>query len=357
MKTETVPLPDGETLAVKVMLPPLNEYAERVDCWADVREEVLGGELSSWLYTPYFIGEIQGEVAGSMSYFTSAQASDVGVVEFVTTNEKYRRRGVGSALLDRLVTHFRARGGHALYLCTVNPVAGVLYEKFGFRYYVGDGMRYVAGDAAQFDATYLAHCGPARLRDATWADLPRASLLFNNPAPGWFIKDYLTRSFRDTRFESHFVHWMKGIAHNKGAVIALENPAGRLVGAAALMRENSYCEQHVAALSFRVCPAYMNQGPELLEAAVARAEGLGIGIVQMHLAECDSDLQELARAAGFREEARLRRRLRDGDGWLDLLVYGRLVSSEPPALFGEEEYYGNRKAWQSERSSKLSYRD
>ena len=145
---------------------------------------------------------------------------------------------------------------------------------------------------------------------------------------------------------------MKGTAPDKGVVIALENPAGRLVGAAALLRENSFSEQHVAALSFRVCPAYLNQGPELLEAAVARAEGLGIGIVQMHLAECDDDLLELARAAGFREEARLPRRLRDGDGWLDLLVYGRLVSSDLPTRFGEEEYYGNRKAWQSERLSR-----
>ncbi len=351
MDAESVTLPGGEELVVRIMLPPLLEYADRVDCWADVREEVLTGQLSSWLFTPYFVGEIEGEVAGSMSYFTSADASDVGVVEFVTTGDKYRRKGVASVLLDRLVTHFRARGGQALYLCTTNPVAGTLYEKLGFRYYVGDGMRYVAGNPAEFDATYLGHCGRAHVSDATWADLARASVLFNHPAPGWLIKDHLTRCFRHTRFESHFVYWMKQTADRKGVTMTLVNPVGRLVGAAAVVRENTYFEQHVAALSFRVCPAYMNQGPELIDAAAAKAEELGIGILQVRVADCDEDQKELVRTAGFREEARLRRQLRDGDQWLDLLVYSRQVASDPAPCSSEEEYYGSRKAWQSERLS------
>ena len=351
MDAESVTLPGGEELVVRTMLPPLLEYAERVDCWADVREEVLGGQLSSWLFTPYFVGEMESEVAGSMSYFTSADASDVGVVEFVTTGENYRRKGVATVLLERLVSHFRARGGQALYLCTTNPAAGTLYEKLGFRYYVGDGMRYVAGDPEDFDATYLGHCGRAHVRDATWADLARASLLFNHPAPGWFVKDYHTRCFRHTRFESHFVYWMKQTANRKGAAVALENPAGRLVGAAALVRENTYFEQHVAGLSFRVCPAYMDQGPELLEAAAAKAGELGIGILQVRVADCDEDQKQLVSKAGFREEARLRRQLRDGDEWQDLLVYNRQLASNPAPCSSKEEYYGSRKAWQSERLS------
>ena len=314
---------------------------------------MLGGELSTWLFTPYFVGEIEGEVAGSMSYFTSADANDVGVVEFVTTGEKYRRKGVATVLLERLVTHFRTRGGRALYLCTTNPVAGTLYEKLGFRYYVGDGMRYVAADPADFDATYLAHCGPARVRDTTWADLARASLLFNHPEPGWFVKDYHTRCFRDTRFESHFVYWMKQTADRKGVTVALENPAGRLVGAAALVRENAYFEQHVATLSFRVCPAYMDQGPEMLEAAAAKAEALGIGILQIRIADCDQDQRQLVRTAGFGEEARLPRQLRHGDQWQDLLLYSRQIASDPAPCFSEEEYYGSRKDWQAERVSRL----
>ena len=51
------------------MLPPLLKYAERVDCWADVREEVLGGQLSSWLFTPYFVGEIEGRVGRDAAPF------------------------------------------------------------------------------------------------------------------------------------------------------------------------------------------------------------------------------------------------------------------------------------------------
>ena len=353
MDTESVRLPGGEELVVRIMLPPLLGYAEHVTCWADVREEILSGQLSSWLFTPYFVGEMEGEVAGSMSYFTSVDAGDVGVVEFVTTEEKHRRKGVATILLERLVSHFRARGGQALYLCTTNPAAGALYEKLGFCYYVGDGMRCVTGDPEDFDATYLGNCGRAHVRDARWGDLARASLLFNHPAPGWLVKDYLTGCFRDTRFESHFVYWMKQTAEAKGVILALENPAGLLVGAAAAVRKNTYFEQHVADLSFRVCPAYMDQSLELLEAVAANAMELGIGILQVRVADGDEDEKLLLRKAGFREEARLRGQLRDGDEWQDLLVYCRQITLDPAPYSSQEEYYGSRKAWQAERVSQL----
>jgi hypothetical protein len=72
MDLETVALKTGERLTIRVLEPPLGEYASKVGCWADVREELLGGKLAPWLFTPYFVGEIDGEVAGSMSYYTPA---------------------------------------------------------------------------------------------------------------------------------------------------------------------------------------------------------------------------------------------------------------------------------------------
>lgn len=355
MITETTKLKTDEELVIKILHPPLSDYARKVGCWGDIRSELLGGKMREWLFTPYFVGEIEGEFAGSMSYFTPNDTRDVGLVEFVNTEEKHRQKGVASALLGKLIERFREDNGLVLYLCTSNPIAGSLYEKHGFWYNVGDGMRYLATDAEYFDKTYLAFCGTAHIRDATWADLPRASVLYNHPEPQWFIKDYLTQSFCDTRFESHFVRLMKRIENQRGALLVLENPEQRIVGTAVLERFDTLYEQHVAILSFRLCPSYFEQASELLDAVAQRAKELSIEILNIYIADCDDEQKELVKAAGFSEEARLRNRLRNGSKWMDLLVYILSFPGTADSLRSRGDYYGGRKEWQAERiASSLS---
>jgi L-amino acid N-acyltransferase YncA len=354
MVLETVVLKTGERLTIRMLEPPLGEYASKVGCWAEIREELLGGKLAPWLFTPYFVGEIDGEVAGSMSYYTPADTRDVGVVEFVQTAERYRRKGVASALLARLIEQFRAEGGQALDLCTTNPHAGALYEKHGFWYQVGDGMRYRAPAAQDFDATYLAFAGPARIRPATWGDLPRAAMLYNHPEPRWLIKEYLTRVFGGMRFESHFVRLMRRIENERGTLLVLENPRRRVVGMAALERLDSFAEQHVATLSFRVCPEYQTQAAELLDAAAQSAVALSIRRLQVFIADGDEDQQALVTAAGFAVEARLRDALGEGPRWRDLLIYTRVLPGVGPPEREAGDYYGGRRAWQEARIASRS---
>ena len=87
-----------------------------------------------------------------MCSYAPQDTRDVGAVQFVATEERFRRRGVSTALLGALIEHFETAGGTALYLCTTNPVVGHLYETHGLDYQVGDSMRYVARSAAGFDA-------------------------------------------------------------------------------------------------------------------------------------------------------------------------------------------------------------
>lgn len=350
MTLRSLKLRTGEELVINMLAPPFPDYAGRVDCWwGDIREELLGGQLKPWLFTPYFVGEIGDEIVGYMSYQAPADTRDVGLVEFVMTAERHRRKGIASALMAELVHQFTAEGGQALYLCTGNPNAGRLYEKHGFWYLVGDGMRYLAPGAQDFDDTYLAFCGAARVRDATWGDIPRASVLYNHPQPRWLVKDYLTQSFRYTRFESHFAKLLKRIEHPKGACVVLENPAKRAVGVAALERSDTFYEQHVATLSFRVAPGYFGQAPELLEAAAQKARERAIRVLQIHIADCDDDQKELAVKGGFSEEARLRDRLQSEDGPMDMLIYTRILPGAVHPLRNQGDYYGGRRPWQEER--------
>ncbi len=313
--------------------------------------DLLGGKFAPWLFTPYFVGEVGGEVAGSMSYYTPEDTHDVGVVEFVRTEEHHRRKGIASILMDSLIRRFRKDGGQALYLCTANPVAGHLYEQHGFHYLVGDGMRYLAPGSEAFDETYLALAGNARVRHATWGDLPRLSMLYNHSEPRWMIKDYLTQSFSDTRYESHFVKLMRRVEGGNGTFLILENQEKRVVGAAVFERLNTFREQHAATLGFRICPTYMGQASDLLESIYQEAERLDVRTLQIHAAGCDEDQIELFRSVGFNEEARLKDRLRTEEGWTDLVILVRTQPGDVTPARKEAEYYGARKEWQNEEIS------
>ena len=349
MSANTVTLRNGECVAVRVVSPPLGPYADSVGCWAHIRDELLGGAMSDTLGVRYFVAEMGGEVVGSMGCYTPADTRDVGLVEFVETGERHRRKGIASILLATLIADFRSDGGSALLLCTTNPVAGSLYEKHGFWYTVGDGMMYLAPGAEDFASSYLSHAGPARVREAVWGDLPRASLLYNHPEPDWLIKDYLTGSFRDTRFERHFTQLMNDSKDRLGTVLVLESPARSLVGLAALQRVDTYYEQHVATLSFRVCPPYFSQSRDLLRRMLEAAGRLSIGIIQVHVADVDEQQKKLLCDAGFSETARLPGWIRDGDRSMDMLLFMTRTGATTDALRERGDYYAGRQPWQNDR--------
>lgn len=338
---------------VRVCEPPFPGGDLSLCWWQDLAADLMAGKLRPWLHTPYYLAEIEGELAGYMCCQTPADTLDVGLVEFVWTAETHRRKGIASALLAQLVEEFTEAGGLALYLCTNNPHAGALYEHHGFRYCVGDGMRYLAPGAADFDRDYLDDNGRATVREATWADLPRASALYNHPQPGWFVKDYPRQAFRDTRYESHFVMAQRALESHGGFCLALDNPIGRLVGMATVERRGTFAEQHTGTLSFRVAPGYFDQCGDLLAAAVEKCAGLEIGLLNTYVADCDADQKRLLEEAGFGEEARFENRLRINGAFVDLVVYTRMLAEASKPLRDEGDYYGGRMAWQRERVEAL----
>ena len=344
-------LASGEALAVSIEHPPFEKgrASDQLCGWHELREQMISGSLNGFLHAPHFIGRIDGQVVGSMCSYAPADTRDVGLVEFVRTAEQHRRKGVGSALLSALISDFLSHRGKALYLCTTNPAAGALYEKHGFRYHAGDGMRFLAPGAEDFDRTYFDFAGPGTARPATWADLPRASALYNHAEPAWFVKDRLSDSFRDTRYESHFLRTMKAAERGLGAMVALESPQRRLVGMAATRTPENYPQQHAAELSLRLCPSYLDQAGDLLTAVFETARSMGIEFLSVAVADIDDSERSLLRAHGFVEEARLRDRLRVDDGYADLLLYTRRLPGSSAPRRRESDFYGTRKEWQNAR--------
>jgi GNAT superfamily N-acetyltransferase len=339
----TCRLTSGETMTVTVLEPPLGPWADRIEYWwREVRAPLVAGALAATSLDRFVVGEIEGTYVGSMSYATPRDRRDVAVLEMVWTDSAHRRKGVARALLQRTLADFRALGGVAMYLCTVNPAASALYASEGFRPLVGDGMRYLAPGHEDFDRTYFADAGPARVRPAVWGDLAGVAALYNQPAPDWLVKDYPRRVFRDVRYESHFIRVWKPAGDGRGTALVLENPARRVVGIASAVEVDSYVEQHVQVVDFWACPAYLGQVPDLLAALVQAAAAGSAEILEAHVAEVDTAKRKLLDGAGFREEARLRGRLRMGEERVDLCVYSLAFGRHLPPVHPPGGYYGGR---------------
>ena len=343
-------LGNGQTLTIQVAEPPFPQFGGKVACWwLNVAEPLLAGEFREVLKTPYYIGEIDGDVAGYMVLMVPADSPEIGLVEFVITVEEQRRKGVSSALMGALVADFVSSGGLALYLCTTNPHAGQLYERHGFRYHIGDGMRCLAPSASDFDDSFFARGGEGSVRSAHWGDVPKAAALFNHRSPGWMIKDDLTDCFRDTRFESHCINLLKRIEGDRGVCFVLENEARRVVGLAAAERRNNLHEQHVARMSFRISPAYTDQTGDLLSAVQEGAADIGISCLETRAAACDLDYQYLVETAGFEYQATLPDRFQVDGRSEDIVLYSRFLDNVAPVPRTAADYYGGRRDWQNDR--------
>lgn len=343
----------GEEMEVRVLEPPLGEYAQRVEYWwSIIKDRLLAGEFADKSLDRFVIGEIGGEVVGSMTYATPRDTRDVAVLGMVYTVPAHRRKGIALAILRVLLELFESEGGLAMHLCTVNPHAFSLYRKAGFRPYTGDGMVWFAPSAANFDRTYLSYNGPATVRDAHYGDLARFAFLYNSPQIKWFVKDYPRRVFRDVRLESHFVQMLQSAEQEKGAVLALVAPNRRVVGAATLTEMDSLYEQHVKILDFCVAPAYLGQASHLLRAVIERAGALATEILQAYTASSDLQKRDALADAGFELEAVLRGHFAVNEERLDMEVWTMHLGRKK-ARWDSSRYYGGKPSYLLEKGDEL----
>ena len=142
---------------------------------------------------------------------------------------------------------------------------------------------------------------------------------------------------------------IRAIEEGNGAFLVLEASDSRVVGAVAFRRIDTFCEQHVAELSFRLGRAHFDRAADLLDAAAERAAALGVGQLALMVAAEDDEQRGLAESAGFAEGARWPRRLRSGGGFTDLLIMLREVAPAAAPSKPRESFYGERKPWQADR--------
>ena len=76
-----------------------------------------------------FIAKENGEVAGILT--GKCLHDEVKISDLIVT-EKFRRKGIGSKLLDSVIEHFKGKDFKYVSLCTYEFQAPKFYEKCGF---------------------------------------------------------------------------------------------------------------------------------------------------------------------------------------------------------------------------------
>lgn len=94
-------------------------------------KSLLREELENNGHMRAFVYEVDGEILG---YYYLSLVLDEGELFSIAVNPTYRQKGVGTRLLDHMISYCRQVDIHNLYLevSINNQKALALYEKFGF---------------------------------------------------------------------------------------------------------------------------------------------------------------------------------------------------------------------------------
>ena len=170
METERYEAPVTEDVAVEVA-----SFWERL--WegsatgpqGDPRALLQGAETSHNREILYLTRR-NGKVIGTTQLVISRSAPILGGLGGVATDPEYRREGIATVLGAQAVDEFRAEGGGALFLGTVNPAAARVYRRLGYKK-LASSIVYayiVSGDSPEaFLTDYFRERGEATVREAS----------------------------------------------------------------------------------------------------------------------------------------------------------------------------------------------
>ena len=106
----------------------------------DLTREALLGEEAPHSRITVYTRRIESRLAGACLVASSHGMPSLGGLGEVATSPQARRTGIATALTQQALDDFRAHGGQALFLGTVNPAAARIYHRLGWRKLAGANL-------------------------------------------------------------------------------------------------------------------------------------------------------------------------------------------------------------------------
>lgn len=330
-------LTDGRTLTVKVATPPLSKsLVDNMSIHSisktdpDSRARLFGAFRGNSL-DYFFLGELGGELVGTVWYCTPATCQEIAYLGEVFTAKEQRNKGIATCLVDVSINHFRENGGRAIYVTNLCPNApnNILRQK-GFQAYgygqhaYGGIIRYIVDEREdEFDQNYYRPDPKTSIREVNQGDLPNFIALFNYPHP-WIARAYTLDLIGNKVFDENgrsFMNLLKTLKHGNECLV-LEDSKHRVVGTAWSSSLPTKSQSHVKRVDFTIHPNYFNKANILLEALIKRISGK-TEKVQAYVANTDTSKIDILTSCHFKKEAILRNQIHILSKKIDLEIYSR----------------------------------
>jgi GNAT superfamily N-acetyltransferase len=241
----------------------------------------LSGTYSQQLDCIFSFARENQALVGAAGALCGARNPSIALLGPVGVLEKYRGRGLGTALVTALVDDLRGRGCEVVYLgvSARNP-AGRLYERLGFVSYQGIVRRLLLHPEGDWEQTCLAPCEHVEIRRADWGDFPSVQALLCYPGSmvtvDWSRGIFSSRYVPPARFLPLFPEIVKTCTQQGGLVnVLVTRRTQRITGFAYACRLPGPARGHIAQLEFYVHDHFLAQASHLVLATLLDAGSLG----------------------------------------------------------------------------------
>lgn len=272
-KLGDVQLKTGETVEAGVVHGPDPAWADRLSAFLGHKTHPYSWQINRLLTEDlavdawFYILHRQGQ---PLSHILTIEQAGVGILGHVYTQPADRRKSATTVLMDLQMSHFRNRGGRAMYLGTGYDTPPYhIYSRFGFAdVYARSGlMGWFSADAQAFERSYF-HAGATTIEPLHWRHYPSSTPLFIGGYPG-VVRCAAVRLCGRYLCEGPLLH----LLHAEATLAAQSQPphafvsrlhdTGAIVGLASCHPDPLW--PGVCVLDVYCHPAFWSEAPRLLE--------------------------------------------------------------------------------------------
>lgn len=311
----TVKLKKGEDLKVLLLMPLESGYSEKLLHFLEHKGEKsfrcirqrLAGKYKLFATDKYFLGEVNGKLAGQVWYGYSEPGTGIANFGHVYTEPEHRGKGIANRLMEFFVADFWGGPARAA-LCTAGSLAARIYLKFGFkpiRQGADCGPLILLKDRADFRALANDYFAPGRPFDILPGDMRyrhdidlvlKNELALRGASAQRLGKAFSVSSYQDACFLAE---------DGRGAAAVAATCEHQALGWSFVASVGAPEESGSPVFDFEAHPNYPEAVPALIRAALAWAGTCGFRNVYAFAAAGDEAKLAALHAGGFDETARL----------------------------------------------------
>lgn len=298
-----IPLPLAESLIDELTPFWATIFGEGLP---DIERAVFLGSESTASYSTLYLQRMGEQVAGTCFMMHSRTMPALAGFGEVATAPEFRGRGIATDLCRQAVADFRADGGEACFLGTVNPVAARLYHRLGWRKLAGATvMVNLTANLSpeEFLVDYFRQPGPVDVQRAgPEMRVPMIPLILTPHDSALLDANvglYSCRYQTQNSCMGLYPRYVRALQNGQGACFTASTPDGRVVGLATARsteRTAGECTYQIDGFTHH---RFAATWPDLLQAACTWACHQGATALQAMISAEDQAKQAIVQSLGF----------------------------------------------------------